>query len=300
VSRAWIHEVAPRDGLQNEAAVLDTQTKLELAGRLAAARPDSIELTSFVRPDLLPALAAAEQLAAAVAPAPWRAGVELYALVANARGYERFRSAELDGVTLLVSATDGHSLANVGRSVDQALEQTCALARASKADGFRVRAYVSMAFGCPYDGPPAPSRVGELAAALVEAGADVLVLADTLGVGLPGQVEELTALALALLPGERVGLHAHDSFGRAADNVRAAWRLGLRHFDAAAGGCGGCPFAPGAAGNLDTALLRSTLAAEGAETPLDAGALADASRYLVASLAEAGAGQGHPPAPPER
>ena len=232
-------------------------------------------------------------MAHAVAAAAWRRQVELYALVANARGYERFRRSGLDGVTLLVSATDGHSLANVRRSVQQALEQSCALARTARAEGFRIRAYVSMAFGCPYDGPPAPSRVEEIAAALVEAGADTLLLADTLGVGEPGQVEDIGGRALALLPGERLGLHAHDSFGRAGDNVRAAWRLGFRHFDAAAGGCGGCPFAPGAAGNLGTAELLEVLAGEGAETRAEPRALAAATRYLVTAL-EAGA----PPRPP--
>jgi hydroxymethylglutaryl-CoA lyase len=287
LSRAHLHEVAPRDGLQNEKAVLPTADKLALVERLAAARPDTIEATSFVRPDLLPPLADAEAVCAGLRRAAWRDRVALYGLVANARGMERFLASGLDGVTLLVSSTEGHSRANVGMSVAEALEENLALAREARAAGHPVRAYVSMAFGCPFDGAPPAARVMELVAAWAEAGPEVLVLADTLGTGAVEQVEQLVGGALERVDGEHLGVHLHDTFGHAAENARRAWQLGVRHFDAAAGGAGGCPFAPGAKGNLDMAALAAALREEGAEFPLDGAALGEATRYLGESLARA-------------
>ncbi|RMH03429.1 MAG: hydroxymethylglutaryl-CoA lyase [Planctomycetota bacterium] len=294
--RAYLHEVAPRDGLQNEAVVLPTAAKLKLVRRLAAAGPDSIELTSFVRPDRVPALADAAELAAAVAAEPWRRRLDLYALVLNRRGFATFLASGLDGITLVVSVTEGHSRANAGRPVAQALAGAVELCRRAKQAGRKVRAVLSMAFGCPFDGTPDPTRVEELAAALAEAEPDVLLLADTLGVGTPEQVEDLGGRLLRLLPGHRLGLHLHATHGRAEANALAGWRLGLRHFDAAAGGSGGCPFAPGAAGNLASEDLVRVLRAAGAELAVDEEALAAASRYLGTALAEAGGDRSPPSA----
>jgi hydroxymethylglutaryl-CoA lyase len=255
---ALLHEVSPRDGLQNESIVLSTDEKMKLLEKLALLRPKSIEITSFVRADRVPQLADASDLCERLGGEGWFEkatgdGMMFAAFVPNLRGYENFsKFGCLDTISCIISATDGHSKANVGKTVAEAIEETTKLVRAAKADGITVRGYASMAFGCPIDGDTDPALVQDIVAAYAEAGADQVILADTIGVAYPDHVEKLVSAALAVLPPAQLGLHMHDTFGRALENCQQGLNQQLVHFDSAVGGCGGCPFAPGAAGNLAT------------------------------------------------
>jgi len=284
-----LHEVAPRDGLQNEKVVLSTVTKLELIERLARARPASIEVGSFVRPDLVPQMADTPAVCEALAQAPWAAearaaGVRFAGLVPNRRGFERILETELEEVTLLVSATDGHSRANVGKSVAEALEESCGLISEAKLAGRFSRLYISMAFRCPIEGRIDPAKVLEITRAVYEAGADRILLSDTLGVAEPPDVGELVEGSLGFAEPSRLGLHMHDTYGHAVENCQLAWQLGLNDFDAATGGTGGCPFAPGAKGNLASEELIEALPAWGASSGTDLAELRQTATWLKAEL----------------
>jgi hydroxymethylglutaryl-CoA lyase len=284
-----LHEVAPRDGLQNEKVVLATATKLELIKRLARARPASIEVGSFVRPDLVPQMADTPAVCEALAGADWvaearAAGVRFAGLVPNRRGFDRILATDLEEVTLLVSATDGHSRANVGKSVAEALEESCALIQETKQAGRFSRLYISMAFRCPVEGRIDPAQVLDITQAVYEAGADRILLSDTLGVAEPPDVRELVEGALAFAEPSRLGLHMHDTYGHAVENCRLAWQLGLNDFDAATGGTGGCPFAPGAKGNLASEELIEALPSWGAESATDLSELRQTATWLKAEL----------------
>jgi len=260
--RVLVHEVSPRDGLQNEPVLLDVHGKMRLLQALCQAQPYSIEVTSFVRADRVPQLSDADELCARMVDTEWfhqaRAhGTRFAGLVPNLRGLDRFLGAReqgaLDSVSVITSATDGHSRANVGKDVASAIAESARVVRAAVAEGVGVRGYVSMAFGCPIDGETNQQYVEDIVQQYAEAGADVIVIADTVGYGTPEQVEQTCRRALRLVgDGALLGLHMHDTRGRAAENCAVALDLGFVHFDSAVAGCGGCPFAPGAAGNLAT------------------------------------------------
>jgi len=279
-----VHEVAARDGLQNEKTLLSTSDKLALLQRLAASHPDSLEVTSFVRPDRVPQLADAEELCRALAEQGWRQEQTLVGLVMNMRGYQRFRDSGLDAITAVIGAHEGFSQANSGMSIDQALAVNRELVAAARADGFPVRLYLSMAFGSPQDGPTPAADVFRLVQAAAEMGVERVVLSDTVGVGTPAQVEELIQGSLTWLPISQLGLHMHDTFGHALENVAAGVALGVRRIDAAAGGSGGCPFAPGAAGNLATGALLSWAGEQGIPCTTEASAVDEASLFLSSRL----------------
>ena len=279
-----IHEVAARDGLQNESALLSTEQKLELLRRLAAARPDSLEVTSFVRPDAVPQLADADALCAQLAEVPWRSGLTLVGLVMNLRGWERFRAAGLDGLTAVIGAHEGFSKANSGMDIAQAVEVNEALLAAARAEAVPVRMYLSMAFGAPGEDAPPIGFVADLVQRFYEAGAALILPSDTVGVATPSQTVELIQSCLERVPAAALGLHMHDTYGRALENCAAVLDLGLRSFDASAGGTGGCPFAPGAAGNLATGALLGLARERGLAPEMDADALDEASRYLASIL----------------
>jgi hydroxymethylglutaryl-CoA lyase len=278
-----IHEVAARDGLQNERAVLTAAQKLQLLELLAAARPDSLEVTSFVRADAIPQLADAEEVCAGLRGAPWRRGLPLVGLVMNLKGYERFRASGLDAITAVVGANETFSRANSGLDVARATALNRELCAAARADGVPVRMYLSMAFGSPREATP-EADVLRLAETFAAEGVERLLLADTVGVGRPEQTRALVAAALKILPAERLGLHLHDTYGRALENCAAGAELGIRHFDSSAGGTGGCPFAPGAAGNLATGALLAWAAERGMGGAMDAAAVDRAARYLAGAL----------------
>ncbi|HEX9793848.1 MAG TPA: hydroxymethylglutaryl-CoA lyase [Planctomycetota bacterium] len=288
-----ICEVGPRDGLQNEARVLPTPVKLELVEALAATGVAEIEVTSFVRPERIPALADAEDLAAGLRDRPWRiaemgagapGAVALSALVPNPRGYERFADSGLDLAVVFLSATESHNRANLNTGLAEARANACGVLDRARTEGRATRASISTAFGCPYEGSVSESRVIELLEELLAAGADRVHLSDTLGVAEPIQVRRLSERALAVGGVERIALHLHDTYGAALANVLAGWQAGVAVFDGAIGGTGGCPYAPGAAGNLATEDLVHLFGRMGVESGVDLDALVAAGRFLENAL----------------
>jgi len=279
-----IHEVGPRDGLQNEARTVPTPAKLELVQRLAHAGLRSIETTSYVSPEWIPQLADSDELAALLPDIP---GVRYRGLVPNERGYERFLAAGgVHGVAVFISASETHNRKNVNRSVGEHLERLAPVIARARADGFPVRTYVSTAFGCPDEGAVAPEAVVKLAKDLLALGAEDVSLGDTIGVGVPSQVRELVAAVGEWVPLERITLHFHDTYGRGIVNVQAGYEAGVRQFDASLGGLGGCPYAPGAAGNVATEDVVDLFERSGVRTGIDLEALVETTAWLERDVLE--------------
>jgi hydroxymethylglutaryl-CoA lyase len=273
-----VYEVGPRDGLQNEPEAIPTDAKLELVTRLVNAGLRRIEATSFVSPRRIPQLRDGEELARRL---PEGQGVAYSALVPNERGYERFRAAgRLSVAAFFVSASETHNRKNVNASVAEHLARIRPVAERAHRDGVRLRAYVATVCGCPDEGRVDPAAVIRLAEQLLELGTDEISLGDTLGVGHPAQVRELVRSVASVVPLSRIALHLHDTYGRALANVQAGLEAGVRVFDASLGGLGGCPYAPGASGNLATEDLVDLLDRAGVETGVDVEGLVDASAWL--------------------
>jgi hydroxymethylglutaryl-CoA lyase len=272
-----IYEVGPRDGLQNEPDTVPTAAKVELVDRLGRAGLRRVEVTSFVSPRWIPQLADAEDTARR---APRRDRVVYSALVPNEAGYERFRAVGLPVAAFFVSASETHNRKNVNRSVDEHLERFRPVAERAKADGVRLRAYVSTVCGCPYEGEVSPAAVVELVKKLQALGADEISLGDTIGVGVPSQVRALARWVADVAPLDQVALHLHDTYGRALANVQAGFEAGVRIFDASLGGLGGCPYAPGASGNVATEDVVDLFERSGIGTRVDLDALVDTAAWV--------------------
>jgi hydroxymethylglutaryl-CoA lyase len=282
--RVTVVEVGPRDGLQNEAAAVDTADKIAFVDRLSAAGLPVIEVSAFVSPKWVPQMADAGEVFAGITRRP---GVRYTALVPNVAGLERALAAGVTEVAIFAAASEAFSLRNINQSIDRSLEgyrDVCA--RAAQA-GTPVRAYLSTAFGCPYEGVVAVSRVAELSEALIAMGAFEVAVSDTIGVAHPGQVVEVVGAVTARVPLDRVALHFHDTRGTALANVLTALDLGVATFDASAGGLGGCPYAPGAAGNLATEDLIFMLDGLGIVTGVNLAAIVDASRFIESRIGHA-------------
>jgi hydroxymethylglutaryl-CoA lyase len=281
-NRVRIYEVGPRDGLQNEARPIPLATKLRYLELLADAGLTEIEATSFVAPGAIPQLADADDLMAAL---PRRRGVRYPVLVPNVRGLARAEAAGVDAIAVFTAASDAFTSVNIRMTVDESLDAFApVLARAGDLDWWR-RGYISTAFGCPYSGAVEPGRVIDVALRLVELGVDEVCFGDTIGVGVPPQVRDLTARALdAGIPIERIAWHFHDTRGTALANVAAAMATGSRTFDASTGGTGGCPYAPGAAGNLATEDLVYLLDAIGLQHGVALDGVLAAARYIAEAL----------------
>jgi hydroxymethylglutaryl-CoA lyase len=280
-----IVEVGPRDGLQNEPAEIPTAVKLGFIDRLGAAGLRVIEATSFVHARAIPQLADADALLPAIRRAP---GVRYPVLVPTPRGLERAVAAGADEVAVVIGATDAFNRANLNRSLDEALADAAVVVGGARERGMRTRGYVSVAFGCPYEGEVAPSQTAAVAARLADLGCDDIGLGDTIGAATPGDVRRALDAVLPLVPVERVGLHAHDTRGQALADVLAALELGVTVFDSSAGGLGGCPFAgPGAVGNLATEDLVYLLDGLGIAHGVDLDGVLAASAFIEAAV-------GHP------
>ena len=277
-----IYEVGPRDGLQNEATPIPTATKARFIDLLADAGLREIEATSFVAPRAIPQLADADDLFGGLTRAP---GVRYPVLVPNARGMARAEAAGADALAVFTATTDAFTEANIGMTVEDSLAAfEPVLIRAADLGWWR-RGYVSTAFGCPYTGRVEPARAVEVAVRLLDLGVDEVCFGDTIGVGVPGQVAAITGLATgAGLPLDRIAFHFHDTRGTALANVAAGLDAGVRCFDSAAGGTGGCPYAPGAAGNLATEDLVYFLDASGWETGASLEGVLAAARYISDAL----------------
>lgn len=281
-SSVRIYEVAPRDGLQNEATVVPTEAKLELIARLAAAGLRDVEVTSFVRPRWIPQLADAGEL---VPRLPALEGVSWWGLVPNAVGLERALECGIRHVATFLSASETHNKKNVNRTVRESLAGIHEVIQVARDEGMAVRSYISTVFGCPYEGEVAPDATRRIALSLAEAGADVIVLGDTVGMGNPRQVEGMVRLLVdAGIPLDRLAVHFHDTRGTALANALTAWQCGIGTFDASVAGLGGCPYAPGASGNLATEDLVYMFEGMGVSTGVDLAALAEAGAWAESIL----------------
>ncbi len=277
-----IYEVGPRDGLQNEATPVPLEAKLQYIELLVAAGLREIEATSFVSPRAIPQLADADLLFPRL---PLAAGVRYPVLVPNLRGMERAEAAGARALAVFTAASDAFTEHNIGMTVAASLEAFAPVLRRAGDLGWWRRGYVSTAFGCPYTGAVAPARAAEVALRLLDGGVDEVCFGDTIGVAVPGQVAALTGAAVAAgIPSDRIAFHFHDTRGTALANVAAGLDAGVRCFDSAAGGTGGCPYAPGAAGNLATEDLVYFLDASGWEHGVDLGGVLAAARFAAEVL----------------
>ena len=277
-----IYEVGPRDGLQNEAHPIPLATKLRYLELLADAGLREIEATSFVAPSAIPQLADADELMAAL---PRREGVRYPVLVPNVRGLARAEAAGVDAIAVFTAATDAFTTRNIRMTVDESLDAFApVLARAGELGWWR-RGYVSTAFGCPYTGAVSAERAVEVAGRLLALGLEEVCFGDTIGVGVPPQVRAIVERATdAGIPLDRIAFHFHDTRGTALANVAAAMSVGIRCFDSSTGGTGGCPYAPGAAGNLATEDLVYFLDAIGLQHGIDLDGVLTAARFIADAL----------------
>jgi hydroxymethylglutaryl-CoA lyase len=279
--RVRVVEVGPRDGLQNEAARVSTADKVSFVDLLSAAGLPVIEVSAFVSPAWVPQMADAREVLSAIQRRP---GTRYTALVPNLKGLGRAREAGLDEIAIFAASSEGFSRRNINQGIEASLAAYAGVCREARAAGLRVRAYLSTAFGCPFDGAVAPDAVAAVAGRLVEMGAYEVSVSDTIGVAHPGQVPAVIAAVRRQLDLTQIALHFHDTRGTALANVLAGLELGVATFDASAGGLGGCPYAPGAAGNLATDDLIYMLDGLGIETGVDLEALSAASRFIAARL----------------
>jgi hydroxymethylglutaryl-CoA lyase len=280
-SRVKIVEVGPRDGLQNEAASIATAAKVAFVDALSAAGHQAIEVSAFVSPKWVPQMADAAEVFAAIARRP---GTRYTALVPNLAGLTRAIEARADGIAIFAAASEAFSRKNINQGVDASLDTYRAVCEAAKTAGLPVRAYVSTAFGCPFEGAVDPAAVARVAEALIEMGAYEVSVSDTIGIGHPGQVPSVVGAVAGRVPIDKIALHFHDTRGTALANVLTALPLGVSTFDSSAGGLGGCPYAPGATGNLATEDLLYMLNGLGIETGVNLAGVVAASRVIAAQL----------------
>jgi hydroxymethylglutaryl-CoA lyase len=274
-ARVTIYEVGPRDGLQNEARQVPTADKIRFIDSLVAAGIRDIEITSFVSPKWIPQLADAAEVARGVSRP---AGVRMSALVPNRRGLDTAVAAGMREIAVFLSASETHNKKNVNKTIAETLSAFDEVVPRARELGINVRAYVSTVFGCPYEGDVDPERAVQLTGQLRDMGVYQISLGDTIGVANPAQVEDVLSRVLAKHPADSIAGHFHDTQGTALANCLVALTMGITTIDAAAGGLGGCPYAPGASGNLATEDVVAMLHAMGIQTGIDLDKLTEASR----------------------
>ena len=274
-------EVGPRDGLQNEAATVSTADKIAFVDRLSAAGLPVIEVSAFVSPRWVPQMADAADVFSGIARRP---GVRYAALVPNVAGLERAVASEVSEIAIFASSTETFSRKNINQTIDEAMRTYADVSARALRAGLRVRAYLSTAFGCPYEGQVSERTVAASVARLLELGVFEVAVSDTIGVATPDDVTRVLDAVLADVSSDRIALHFHDTRRTALANVLTALPYGINTFDASAGGLGGCPYAPGAAGNLATEDLVDMLDGMGIVTGVSLAALRDASATLLAKL----------------
>jgi hydroxymethylglutaryl-CoA lyase len=262
--RVEVYEVGPRDGLQNEMRTLPTPDKVRLIEALAAAGLKRIEATSFVSPRWIPQLADAEKVLAQLPKGP-----RFTALVPNLKGFERAKAAGLSEAAVFLSVTESHSKKNINKSVAEAISAAREVASVARDAGMKVRCYLSTVWGCPYEGLTPVAKTVDVVSRLAEIGFEQLSLGDTIGVGTPGQTAEIVAEVSKIVPLGQIALHLHDTRGTALANALVGLSMGISTFDSSIGGLGGCPYAPGAAGNLATEDLVFMLHGMGIETGIE-------------------------------
>ncbi len=283
-ARVRIVEVGPRDGLQNEATPIATADKIAFVDRLSAAGDAVIEVSAFVSPKWVPQMADAAEVFAGITR---RAGTRYTALVPNLAGLERAIDAKVDGVAIFAAASESFSRNNINQGIQESLTSYRAVCARAKSANLPVRAYVSTAFGCPFEGLVPSSAVADVSAALIEMGAYEVAVSDTIGIAHPGQVPLVLDAVARRVPLDRIALHFHDTRGTALANVMVSLQLGVTTFDASAGGLGGCPYAPGATGNLATEDLLYMLNGLGIETSVSLDKVLEASRFIEEKIGHA-------------
>jgi hydroxymethylglutaryl-CoA lyase len=280
-SRVTIVEVGPRDGLQNEQVTVATADKIAFVDRLSAAHLPVIEVSAFVSPKWVPQMGDASEVFAGITRAT---GIRYTALVPNLAGLDRALAAGVTEIAVFAASTETFSRKNINQSIDESLAAYRQVCNRAIAAGLRVRGYLSTAFGCPFEGDVPPARVADVAARLSELGVFEVSISDTIGIAHPGQVPRVLDAVLTRLPVDRVALHFHDTRGTALANVLTALPYGIATFDASAGGLGGCPYAPGAAGNLATDDLLYMLNGLGIDTGVSLDALTVASEFIASKI----------------
>jgi hydroxymethylglutaryl-CoA lyase len=267
-----------RDGLQNEHALISTDDKVRYIDLLSDTGLRWIEATSFVSPKAIPQLADAAEVFDRIRKAP---GVRYPVLVPNLKGYERARAAGADAIAVFTAASEHFTKRNINMTIDESLTTFRDVVRTAKADGYWVRGYVSTAFGSPFGDAVTPAMVLDVSLKLIDMGCDELSIGDTIGVGVPSQVDALVPLLAQRIPLEAIAMHFHDTRGTALANVYAALQHGIAKFDASSGGLGGCPYAPGATGNVGTEDVLYLLHQMGIETGVDLERVRAASRFIA-------------------
>jgi hydroxymethylglutaryl-CoA lyase len=281
IGKVTIVEVGPRDGLQNEQAHVSTEDKIEFVNRLSAAHLPVIEVSAFVSPKWVPQMADAAEVFAGILRAP---GTRYSALVPNLAGLERAQQAGVSEIAVFASSTETFSRKNINQGIDESIATYRAVCDRAIAAGLRVRGYLSTAFGCPFEGAVDPQQVARVAMRLSELGVFEVAISDTIGIAHPGQVPRVLEAVLARIPVERIALHFHDTRGTALANVLASLSFGIATYDASSGGLGGCPYAPGAAGNLATDDLIYMLDGLGIETGVSLAAVSEASTFIASKI----------------
>jgi hydroxymethylglutaryl-CoA lyase len=274
-------EVGPRDGLQNEKVVIPTEAKIDYITALADAGLRTIEAGAFVSPKWVPQMADTAEVYRNI---PKDAGVDYPVLVPNMKGLERAIETGVKSISIFTAASDTFNKRNINMSIDESFANYAPVAARARAEGMKVRGYVSTAFGCPYEGDVAPERVLEVSARLLDLGCYEVSVGDTIGVGTPVQVQGVIGFLLQVIPASKLAMHFHDTRGTALANTLAALEMGITTFDASSGGLGGCPYAPGASGNMATEDLVYMLEKMGIDTAVDLNLLVAASQIIAPYL----------------
>jgi len=284
-----IVEVGPRDGLQDESRYVPVETKLRLIQRLAECGLPVVEVTSFVSPRWVPQLADAEEVMAGLKRRP---GVRYPVLVPNETGYDRARAAGAEEVAVFSAASEAFNRKNINCSIDQSFERFRPVLERARADGVRVRGYISCVLGCPYQGEVPIADVVRVAEALQDAGCAEISLGDTIGVGTPEKTGEMLDAVLDSVPADRLAVHLHDTYGQALANIHVALDRGIRIVDSSVAGLGGCPYARGATGNVATEDVVYMLEGMGLDTGIDLGALSRVGNWIAGKLGRPGSRAG--------
>lgn len=275
-------EVSPRDGLQNETRIIPTDVKVSFIECLSRSGVHEIEVGAFVSPAKIPQLADTQQVFEAMTRT---SGVVYSALVPNERGLDQALAAKVDKIAIFTAASETFNRRNINASIDDSFKRFEPVVPRAKRAGVLVRGYVSTAFWCPYEGRVEPEAAADVVQRLIDLGVDEVSIGDTIGKASPEDVKSLLALLAARMSFELLNMHLHDTFGRGSENARIAWTMGIKSFDSSTGGIGGCPFAPGAPGNLATRSLVATLRSVGAAVDVDLEVLDEARTIIEPYLA---------------
>ncbi len=273
-----IIEVGPRDGLQNEKAIIPTERKVAFVDALSQSGVNEIEVSAFVSPKWVPQLADADDVFRRIQRYP---DIIYSALVPNEQGLDRALEARVDKVSVFTAASETFNRKNINASIVESIARFIPVIKRAKDAQLIVRAYISTSFWCPFEGKIAPTKVLDVVRKLVDLGVDELSIGDTIGKASVSEVDALLEIVLPEVPAGQIAMHFHDTYGQALDNVVASWKRGVAAFDASVGGLGGCPYAPGAPGNVATEAVVERLASEGAQIKVDRNALARARSLLA-------------------